>query len=107
MYLVLWKEKHSPKGKQIARIHNSPTFAENVPNIDILLISEEIQNTREKPFDVMMCPFILLIIITVGSFNFLLLLWTTSPGTMSVPQNPGFVLLKLYILFLFINSVLK
>lgn len=106
MCVVRWKEKHSPKGKQIARIHNSSTFTESVPNTDILLTSERIQNIREKPCDVMTCPFVPLIILTLGGFN-LLLLWTTSPGTISVPQNPGFVLLKLCILLLFNNCVLK
>lgn len=47
-----------PEGKQIARICNSPTFAESVPNTDIHLISEKIQNNREKPSDVIICPFI-------------------------------------------------
>lgn len=42
------KKETFPEGKQIARIHNSPNFAESVPNIDILLISEKIQNNRKK-----------------------------------------------------------
>lgn len=104
--MVLWKEKHSPKGKQIARIHDSSTFAESVPNTDILLISEKTQNIREKLWDVMMCPFVLLIILTLGGFN-ILLLWTTSPGTISVPQNSGSVFLKLCILLPFNNCVFK
>lgn len=61
-----------PEVKQIARIYNSPTFAGSVPNTDILLISEKIRNNREKPFDVMMCPFVSLIILNLRGFNLLL-----------------------------------
>lgn len=107
MYLVLQKEKPSPKGKRTARIHDPPTFAEGVPNTDIHLMSEKIQNIKEKSFDIMTCPSVPIIMLTFGGFN-LLLLWTISSGTISVPQTPGFILLNLYILFLlFKNYLLK
>lgn len=104
-----------------------PTFAERVADTDILLIqrhSVEFSFTdilvfngnrysifplekrlRKDISDGKMCP--LVIILTLGGFN-LLLVWTISSDTIYVPQNPGFILLKLCILFLLFNTcVLK
>lgn len=41
-----------PQGKNINRIYDSLTFAESVPNTDILLTSKKIKDIGEKPFDV-------------------------------------------------------
>ena len=73
MFLVLQKEKHSPQGKRIARIHDSPTAAESVQNTDIPPTNEKTQNIREKPSDAMICPFVPLIMLTLRGFDLLLL----------------------------------